>query len=185
MRQVQRGYCGRRAVVLKCMMIGVVVLLLAGCGNRSYKKGMEELENGNYKEAAAELQEAVKNDKEAADAYRGLGIALWEQEDYERAAGAFQSALDAGTEKTGTIYNFLGACELKLEHPEKALQYYEQGLKLEGSSKAVIREMEYNSIAACEQMKDWDSAKEKLSKYVEKYPDDEKAAKEAEFLETR
>lgn len=175
-----------RQTRLKYMMIGVLaVLLLAGCGNRSYKNGMEELEKGNYKEAEEAFEASVKDDKNTADAYRGLGIALWEQKDYEGAAKAFRSALDAGTKKTGTIYNFLGACELQMDHPEEALKYYEQGLQTKGSSDEVMQEMEYNSIVACEQMKDWDSAKEKLAEYTKKYPDDEKAAKEAEFLETR
>lgn len=171
----------RRSIVL----IVVAVLLLSGCGSRSYKKGMEALENGKYKEAAEQFEQSVEAEKNTADSYRGLGIALWEQEDYEGARDAFKSALDAGTEKTGTIYNLLGNCEMKLDNPEGALKYYEAGIKASGSSEELIREMEYNSIVACEQMEDWESAKEKLDEYVEKYPDDEEAAKEAEFLETR
>lgn len=34
-------------------------------------------------------------------------------------------------------------------------------------------------------MKNWKTAKAKLEDYVTAYPDDEKAAKEAEFLKTR
>ena len=45
--------------------------------------------------------------------------------------------------------------------------------------------MEYNEIAAYEAMEEWESAKVKLEAYTEAYPDDEKAAKELEFLNTR
>ena len=43
----------------------------------------------------------------------------------------------------------------------------------------------YNAIVACEGMEDWEQAKERLAKYTDKYPKDEEAKKEAEFLETR
>ena len=51
--------------------------------------------------------------------------------------------------------------------------------------KALKQEMEYNAIVACEGMEDWEQAKERLAKYTDKYPKDEEAKKEAEFLETR
>lgn len=167
------------------VLILVLVCLMAGCGNRSYKQGMEELEKGNYKEAAELLEKYVEKNEEAADAYRGLGMAYWEQEDYEKALDAFKNAVEAGCEKTGAIYHLMGNCALKLSKPEDALNYYEAGLKLEGNSKKAIQEMKFNSIAACEQMKDWEGAKDRLASYMEDYPDDKDAEKEAEFLETR
>ena len=47
------------------------------------------------------------------------------------------------------------------------------------------QEMRFNEIAAYEKTGDYESARTKLKEYVEDYPDDERAAKEAEFLETR
>ena len=49
----------------------------------------------------------------------------------------------------------------------------------------LIREMEYNEIICLERQADWEAAKEKITAYTEKYPDDENARKEAEFLQTR
>lgn len=49
----------------------------------------------------------------------------------------------------------------------------------------MIQEMEYNEIICYEQTADWENAKQKITEYTEKYPDDENAKKEAEFLETR
>ena len=48
-----------------------------------------------------------------------------------------------------------------------------------------MQDIEFNIIVAYEQLMDMDTAREKLIEYLEKYPDDEAAAKEAEFLETR
>ena len=163
----------------------LISVMLAGCAGNPYKEGMTSLEEGNYKEAAESFQQAVEKDKNTADAYRGLGIALWEQEDYEGACDAFGKALKEGTEKNGTLYNFLGNCELKLGNPKKALSYYEKGLKDKECSKALVQQMEYNIIVSYEGMEEWEQAKEALSKYTETYPDDETAQKELQFLETR
>lgn len=163
----------------------IVSLLMCGCGADPYEKGMEQLENGKYKEAAESFEQAVEKDKNTADSYRGLGIALWEQEDYEGARSAFEHALKEGSKKTGTICNLLGTIEMKLENYEEALKYYEEGLKAEGNSKELVQEMEYNSIVACEKLEDWESAGERLDEYVQKYPEDAEASKESAFLGTR
>ena len=56
---------------------------------------------------------------------------------------------------------------------------------MEGNSKELIREMKRGQIIACEELGDLASARTLLEEYLEEYPDDEAAAKEAEFLETR
>lgn len=163
----------------------LLMILLTGCGKNPYKEGMEQLEAGQYKEAEVNFKKAVEKEKNLADSCRGLGIACFEQKDYEGARKALKQALKEGTEKTGTIYNLLGACELELGNYEEALSCYEKGLEAEGNSKALKQEMEYNAIVAYEGMEDWEQAKERLAKYTDKYPKDEEAKKEAEFLETR
>ena len=45
--------------------------------------------------------------------------------------------------------------------------------------------MRFNCIFAYEKLGDMETAKSLLSEYVKDYPEDEEAAKEAEFLETR
>ena len=50
---------------------------------------------------------------------------------------------------------------------------------------SLIREMEYNEIICYEQQSDWENAKAKITEYISKYPDDEAAQREAEFLQTR
>lgn len=172
----------RYAVILSA---AVVSIALTGCVKDYSKTGVEYLEKGQYKEAEEQFEKAVEADRNVGDAYRGIGMAKWEQEDYEGARDAFKKALDNGAEKTGTIYNLLGSCEMQLENPQGALSYYRLALTAEGSGKKLLKEVKFNMIAAYEKSEDWDSARAKLKEYIKEYPDDEKAAKEAEFLETR
>jgi len=162
----------------------VAGLLLGGCNTKELS-GTELLEQGSYEAAVEKFEEAIDAGRNIEEAYRGLGIAYWEMEDYQRARGAFSKALNNGAEETGTIYNFLGVCDLKMGYMENALEWFDKGLETEGNSEEMIREMEFNQIAAYEGLEDWDKVREKLDSYLAKYPDDEQAQKEADFLETR
>lgn len=163
----------------------LLVLMLAGCKGNPSEKGVEYLEAGQYEEAVEAFEEAVEEEVNTGDAYRGIGIARWEQEDYEGALDAFLNALENGAQMTGTLYNFIGSCELKLDNPVSAQNYFRLGIGMEGNSDELLQEMKYNMIVAYEQAKDWESAKVKLNEYIAEYPDDEAALKEKEFLETR
>lgn len=186
----------KKKVIARRIVIVVLSLVLAGlclclyllvCKRNPSEEGIEYLKNGQYEEAIGQFELAVEKEINAADAYRGIGIARWEQEDYAGARDAFQKALEQETEQpfTGTIYNFLGNCALKLNDPASAQNYFQQGIGLEGNSTELDREMKYNLIVAFEQTRDWESAKAKLSEYVAEYPDDANAQKEQQFLETR
>ena len=169
-------------VILSAAAVSAV---LTGCVQNYAEEGVKYLEKGKYKEAAEQFEKAVEADRNVGDAFRGIGMAKWEQEDYEGARDAFKEALDNGAEKTGAIYNLLGSCEMKLNDSQGALSYYRLALSAEDSSEDLLKEVKYNMIAAYEQSKDWESARAKLKEYIAEYPDDETAGKEAEFLETR
>ena len=68
---------------------------------------------------------------------------------------------------------------------KEAVNYYNLGLEQDDVSKKMKKEMKYNIIVAYEKMEDWESAEVKLEEYLESYPNDKAANKEAEFLETR
>lgn len=159
--------------------------MLTGCGDKTVEEGLELLEQADYEGAAGLFEQAVEDDGEDAEAYRGLGIAKWEMEDYEGALAAFESAMENGGDKTPQIYNLMGNCCMKLDKAKQALNYYRLGLESEDAGEELIKEMRFNEIAAYEMAGDMESAKSKLKSYTADYPDDEKAAKEAEFLETR
>ena len=45
--------------------------------------------------------------------------------------------------------------------------------------------MKFEQIVALEKMGEFEEAKEKMVQYLSAYPDDEKALRESEFLQTR
>ena len=55
-------------------------LLLTACGNPS-EKGVEYLEKGEYDQAVEQFEQAIEKNKNTGDAWRGIGIAKWEQKD--------------------------------------------------------------------------------------------------------
>lgn len=172
----------------KIQILGTILVaagILAGCGQSPYDSGIEQLEAGSYEEAAQQFEQAVKDEENVADSYRGMGLALWEAGDYEGCRDALAQALEAGAKESGAIYSLLGNCERKLGNPKQAAEYYEKGLAQEGNSEALTQELRFNAIAAYEQQGDLETAKAKLAEYLEDYPDDEAAVKESEFLETR
>ena len=80
---------------IKAVIAAVVLaaLSLTGCSAPS-EKGLEYLQEEEYDKAIEEFQKAVDKDDNPGDAYRGIGIAKWEQEDYEGALEAFKSRKD-------------------------------------------------------------------------------------------
>ena len=173
---------------MKRIVVVIVVCLfglcLSGCENPS-EEGVEYLQNGQYEEAIEQFEQAIEDDVNTGDAYRGIGIARWEQEDYEGASEAFLKALEEGAQKTGPLDNFIGRCEMKLGNFPSAQNYFRLGLAQEDNSAQLNQEMQYNMVVAYEQVKDWESAKAELRDYLASYPEDEAAQKELQFLETR
>lgn len=168
--------------IIPVLMAG---MLLAGCGENVYKKGVENLENKNYAAAQEDFQKAVEDKKNVADSYRGLGISFYEQEKYQDAIDAFENAVSSGTKETATLYNMMAVCKMQLESYEDAVTYYGKALTYQDCSDKMKQEIQFNIIVCYEKLEEWDKAKEKLEEYVAAYPDDEKASKEADFLKTR
>lgn len=171
---------------LRLLCLFLMMGLLVACTKKNPgKEGLAYLEEGNYESAIEEFEKAVEKEVNVGDAYRGIGLAKWEMGDYEGAAAAFESALQNGTKETATIYNLLGLCKLNSGSYESGIQYFEQGIDLGEGSGELMKEMRYNQIAAFEKKGDFESAKVKLASYIADYPEDEKAKKEHDFLETR
>ncbi len=167
------------------LFVLAISILLTGCGENPYDQAMEQLEAGKYEEAATYFEQAVEKKKNLADSYRGLGLVRWEMKDYEGAKEALLFALEEGTKETATINAMLGNCEFELGNVEEAIAYYEKVISSEDADAGLVQDAEYNTIAAYEKLMDMETAKAKLAEYIEKYPDDEEALREAEFLETR
>ena len=91
--------------------------------------GMDYLEAGDYKTAKESFQTQIDSGSGLEDAYRGLGLACMGLGDYESAATALESALDAAGAFPGTkeydINYYLGTCYYKLAKYDKALEVYD------------------------------------------------------------
>lgn len=162
----------------------ILVLLLTGCAG-NINDGVALLEEGKYEQAMEAFEKDVEKRRNLDEAYRGLGIAYFELEDYEAAVEAFELAIKHETKETAVLCAFLGASYLETEEYDKALDVYERGLAREDLTEELEQEIQFNLIAVYENMANWDAAKKQMKEYVEKYPEDDRVEKEAEFLETR
>lgn len=171
----------KKVSVLLCV---ICVFLLTGCTGK-IDKGIKHLEKKEYKEAVESFDKAIDAGEQVTEAYHGQGIAYWEMKKYDKAKKAMVNYLKNNGKPTATVYQILGDSEMQLENYEEAILYYLKGMSCAGLNEKQLQEMSYNEIIAYEKLHDWNSAKAKISAYVEKYPDDEEAKKEAEFLETR
>ena len=195
-----------RAKIL--LVILSTVCLLSGCGNvvREGTKALEAKDRNTpmsitrKDKAVTAFQEAIDsgNQDKVAEGYQGLGMAYYEQKEYDKAEEAFQNALDKGAKQTIQLYNLVGISAMQNADYDKALEYIQAGLALKGdtedqsdekkgddSESSLIQEMKYNEIICLEKTADWDGAKSKMLEYQESYPDDTSVEKEAEFLQTR
>lgn len=177
--------------------------LIVSCSSNPVKDGTELLEQGDFQKAVTTFEQAAeeveKEGESASEAYRGLGMAYYAQEDYEGARTNLQKALEEGGLETPVIYNLIGVCSMKLGDYDGALTAFEQGTSLpesvvisEGTKEEqtadyseVIQEMKFNRVVCYEKKLDWENAKAAMTEYSSQYPDDTAAQKEAEFLSTR
>ena len=166
---------------LAVLMLAGVTCLASGCGN-VVKDGTEALGEGRYDAAETAFEEATKNENKevAADGYQGLGMTYYEQEEYDKALEAFQTALDQGAEQTQELYNLTAVCAMKTEDYAKALECFQAGIALAESKTG-----DDKTKADTEKQADWENAKSAMKQYQEDFPEDDSVSKEAEFLQTR
>ncbi|SCX05947.1 Tfp pilus assembly protein PilF [Lachnospiraceae bacterium YSD2013] len=152
-------------------------------GNRKisdYDRGRMHYCLGDYSNARVYLEKAkVDTDPESILV---LGKTYEAMSDYSYAASLYATYL----EKKGNnaaVYNQLGVCRWKLNDYEGALSAFSFGLKLDAPEWE--KELLYNEAVTYEYLLDFDTAREKMEAYLEKYPKDEAAQHEALFLATR
>lgn len=98
----------------KIAMLVMTGVLLTGCMGTNYlEEGVSQLEEKQYEEASKSFQKEIDEEKNLDEAYRGMGIAYFEMEEFEKAIDAFGEALDNGAEETATLYNFIGISNMK------------------------------------------------------------------------
>lgn len=169
----------------------IIVVLLVGLGiffltRPDYlEDGVEALEQGKYQEAITIFEKQVAKGKQLDEAYLGQGIAYFEMGEYSTCIELFEKALEEGALPEKTTYRFIGNAHMQLEQYEAAIEAYTTGVSSEGESEVALKEMQFNRIVAYERLAKWKKAKELMEEYLQQYPDDEAAQREAEFLKTR
>lgn len=161
-----------------------IVCLFTGCTSNT-RDGVAYLEEKNYQEAIVCFEKDIQEEKNLDEAYRGMGIAYFELEEYASSVEALENALDNEAKESAAIYSFLGAGYLELDNYEKALENYAKALQMEECQDTMKQEILFNEIAIYQEMGDWETVKEKAAAYVEAYPEDDRMDKTVEFLETR
>ncbi len=159
--------------------------LLTGCNDHATEAGMEYMNNSDYSKAISCFEKAVEEEDNVGDAYRGIGLAKWEQKDYEGCLAALEKAIANKADRTAPLYAMMGSCSMCLEDYDSAISYFELAMDLSKEEDPLMQELLRNRIVCYEKSGHLKKAKEYLETYMELYPDDKDAQREVEFLETR
>ena len=111
----------------------------------------------------------------AGKAYEATG-------DYNYAVNVYTSYLSK-YEGDGETYNQLGLCEMARGEYSKALEAFQAGALLPDNT--FLQTLSFNEIVAYEYLGEYKKAYELLKAYLLKYPDDEQAKREYDFLSSR
>lgn len=137
---------------------------------------------GDYDKAMTELKSALEKGNSSANFY--LGEILTNQRDYKKAIPYYEDYINNHKNiKSGTVYNQLGVCYLKVGEYKKALEMIQTGIDKKDFNN--MKSLKFNEIIAYERLINFDKALDKTKSYLEAYPEDELAKKELEFIKTR
>ena len=138
---------GVHKIYLLLFVISIVfpMALLAQSDKSLVRKGNKDFSNGNYNEAEINYRKALDKNPVNSTAQFNLGDAMYQQENYEKAAEVF-SASDISkkspAEKSDIYYN-LGNSKLKAGKADEAMAAYKQALRENPSNDDARYNLEY------------------------------------------
>lgn len=135
----------------------------------------------DYDNARTELTTA--SEKGSTEAALILGMVYMAQGDTANARSFYQQYIDADGEDPAKGYNGLALCDIADGDYDSALQNISQGLSDATSDE--MRDLLFNEIVVYEKKLDFSTALSKAQEYVQTFKDDEAAAKELTFLQSR
>lgn len=135
----------------------------------------------DYENARTELTTAA--DKGSTEATLILGMVYMAQGDTSNARSFYQQYIDADGDDPAKGYNGLALCDISDGDYDSALQNISQGLGDATSDE--MRDLLFNEIVAYEKKMDFSTALSKAQEYVQTFKDDDAAAKELTFLQSR
>lgn len=135
----------------------------------------------DYENARTELTTAA--DKGSTEATLILGMVYMAQGDTSNARSFYQQYIDADGDDPAKGYNGLALCDISDGDYDSALQNISQGLGDATSDE--MRDLLFNEIVVYEKKLDFSTALSKAQEYVQTFKDDDAAAKELTFLQSR
>ena len=135
----------------------------------------------DYENARTELTTAA--DKGSTEATLILGMVYMAQGDTSNARSFYQQYIDADGDDPAKGYNGLALCDISDGDYDSALQNISQGLGDATSDE--MRDLLFNEIVVYEKKLDLSTALSKAQEYVQTFKDDDAAAKELAFLQSR
>lgn len=146
-----------------------------------YQKGRLYYCMGEYEKAKQSLEAAVKQ-KGDSKATLYLGQTYEALGDTNYAASLYRTYLESDP-GNAVVLNQLGICLLSVGDYSAALDAFNKGIEIGDPS--VDQSLRFNQVTAYEDLGDFDKAKNLMNEYLERYPGDEAALRENEFLKTR
>lgn len=135
----------------------------------------------DYENARTELTTAA--DKGSTEATLILGMVYMAQGDTSNARSFYQQYIDADGDDPAKGYNGLALCDISDGDYDSALQNISQGLGDATSDE--MRDLLFNEIVVYEKKLDLSTALSKAQEYVQTFKDDDAAAKELTFFQSR
>ncbi|MBU5480352.1 tetratricopeptide repeat protein [Blautia sp. MSJ-19] len=135
----------------------------------------------DYTNAQKELTEAVN--KKSTEGMLLLGMVYQAQGDTANARAMYQQYVEADGSDPARGYNGLALCDMDEGSYDSALENISKGL--EDASTEEMQDLYFNEIVVYEKQLDFATALSKMQEYIKMFPDDENAAKELTFLQSR
>jgi tetratricopeptide (TPR) repeat protein len=146
-----------------------------------YNLAKLHLFQGKYDAALSELNGSYAEGFK--ESYYYIGELYRMQKDYEKAIYYYKNYITDGQITSSNVYNQLAVCLIKTGGYEEALDYLEQGM--EYNNAGTMRYFKKNEIIAYEKLGRFQDANQKIGEYLDSYPEDAQALREAGFIEAR
>lgn len=147
-----------------------------------YQKGVLNFYLGQYSEARSFLESARDSATDSTSAVLYLGKTYEHLNDSKYAISLYESELQRNP-GAGILYAQLGIAKLNQKDYAGALEAFDAGIAINDES--TMQSLLFNRIVANEYLHNFEEAKEQMSDYLSRYPNDEAAKRENEFLSTR
>ena len=135
----------------------------------------------DYSNAQKELTEAVN--QKSTEGMLLLGMVYRAQGDTSNARSMYQQYVSADGSDPAKGYNGLSLCDMDDGSYDSAVENISKGL--EDASTEEMQDLLFNEIVVYEKKLDFSTALSKMQEYIKMFPDDENAAKELTFLQSR